>query len=106
MNLAGNGLYVATHYYSVDLPSRFCDFSKLEPINTHLLLMKRDLMNLVDKLKPISSSDFTISASLNREERIQINEKSDWLLIPGTLLLHKQNQNCPSSSSFAQMHPL
>jgi hypothetical protein len=79
MNLAGNGLYVVTHYYSVGLPSRFCDFFKLGSIIAHLLLMKRDLMNLVDKLKPISSNHFTTSASLNREERIQINEKHGWL---------------------------
>jgi hypothetical protein len=76
MNLAGNGLFVETHYYSVDLISRFCDFSKFGPIIAHLLLMKRDLMRLVDKLKPISSNHFTTSASLYREERIRINE---WL---------------------------
>jgi hypothetical protein len=79
MNLAGNGLYVATHYYSFDLPSCFSDFSKLKPIIVHLLSMKRDLMNLTDKLKPTPNNDLTTTGSLNREERMQTNEKRGWI---------------------------
>ncbi|KAI8367220.1 hypothetical protein EDC96DRAFT_574724 [Choanephora cucurbitarum] len=79
MHLAANGLYVAKHRFTFNIPHRFDDLSSLPETLAQLLTMKKEVQSVADKIIKERTKTHTAEVSFNRQKAPIINDRLSWL---------------------------
>ncbi|KAI8338843.1 hypothetical protein BD560DRAFT_459591 [Blakeslea trispora] len=79
MHLAANGLYVAKHRFTFNIPHSFDDLVSLPEVLAQLLTMKREIQSVANKIIKERRKRHTAEVSFNRQKAPAINDRLGWL---------------------------
>ncbi|KAI9262841.1 hypothetical protein EDC94DRAFT_87640 [Helicostylum pulchrum] len=79
MHLAANGLYIAKHKHTFNIPHSFDELLDLPESLSQLLTMKKELQSVADKIIKETKPIHTAEGPFNRQKMPLINDKLSWL---------------------------